>query len=495
MNDPFASGFATTDVGSEVLPAWQMRNAPVGQRLGGIVLVVISVVALAAVGYAIAYEAKDPVDRAIATGIGALAVALLAVGAYTHRRHGAMRYKISGHERGFVLERAGKRTAIAFTDVRALSSVVSEELSNGTPAGYRRRLVVESAGDTHRFEDFDPQGTSDRYFEHVIAGVAAAWDKLKAPVVCGPITLEPDAIVTRRGSLPYASIAAAGVFDKTLDLWSEGEERPFERIAITQKNAAVAERLLAARVPKKDSKPSERGRLLFTRRSTAAIVVLIVLAAIIASFAGTWAVEEKEIPALFILAPAVAILAASIGWGLRARTEFFTLGVQKRGLFSERYVAYKDVTALTYGATRMYHNGAYTGTTIRMGLKSDAATINVTVSTRKTDDAMERIRSFVSDIVAVKILDALKGGSEISWMPNFFLTKDGVRFFRSKLFGKGDEERHAWTADLRYRIHEGSFELFLGEEKKSAFNASCAGANFYPGLAAFLQLAGTKGRG
>src|SRR5919106_941481 len=65
------------------------------------------------------------------------------------------------HEKGFVLERAGRQTALRFDEVDSLALRQKRWSSSGTPVGIHRRATVRSSAGTLRFAQFSPSRTSD----------------------------------------------------------------------------------------------------------------------------------------------------------------------------------------------------------------------------------------------------------------------------------------------------------------------------------------------
>jgi hypothetical protein len=181
-----------------------------------------------------------------------------------------------------------------------------------------------------------------------------------------------------------------------------------------------------------------------------------------------------------------------IGWGaalaFAAKAQYifrvYELGVTRHSLFGERTLRYSEITSFQFGATRHYHNGAYTGTALHMSFTPGAGArpITHTQTGRGNDSDLDALREQVADIVAAQLLERLKRGEQIQWGPSARFTRNGLVVQASKLFGKGEERRAAYDAGLRISIQQGTLHLFIGNETKAAMSCPCAADNFYPGL-------------
>ena len=152
---------------------------------------------------------------------------------------------------------------------------------------------------------------------------------------------------------------------------------------------------------------------------------------------------------------------------------------------------YSEIDRLTYGATRHYHNGVYTGTHIQMTFASDTAgkPIRYSTQTRGSEADLELLRDQVSQMVAGRLHERVAREGEVAWTPGVRLSTKGVHFRRRKLLGKGEEALASFAEELRFSIDAGQFHLFVPGEKKSVLDLLCSAENFWPGFLLFRRLA------
>jgi hypothetical protein len=291
--------------------------------------------------------------------------------------------------------------------------------------------------------------------------------------------------------VPLPELTEVGLFQGRVCVWKGEDERPFVSVPAKSVNAAVLREVVARGLEGK--KPREvgsgLGRVLFEKSGSgvaaAAVMALglggvVVGVIMIGDSPGTGALVAVLGAALF-----VGALAAARG-SLRCHQK----GVVKRTLLGERVLRYADLEKLTYGATRHYHNGIYTGTTISMKLApgTGAKPIGFSTTTRGSESDLEMLREHVAGVIAQRLYERLAHESEVAWTGSVRLSAKGIRFPRRKLLGKGPET-FAEYADLRYSIDSGTFHLFTPGEKSSVLDLSCSAENFYPGFVLLGRLA------
>jgi hypothetical protein len=167
-------------------------------------------------------------------------------------------------------------------------------------------------------------------------------------------------------------------------------------------------------------------------------------------------------------------------------------GVVKKNLLGEKTLRYTDVGSFTYGATRHYHNGAYTGTHLNLSFKPaegvQASAISYFTTVQGQDDDLDELRDFISRAIASRMLERLQNNQPVVWTPNLEIHPSGIRYRPAGFFGKKEPIFLPFTQYGGHNLHEGHFHLFEQGKPKSVFNEPCSAENFFPGYFLLVML-------
>ena len=237
----------------------------------------------------------------------------------------------------------------------------------------------------------------------------------------------------------------------------------------------MRERLEQQEKQESEARAGDLGRVLFERRQSKVLGYLLMVVAI------PLCLVLVGIP-LFFLARGL----------IRGYFRCHECGVSRRFAGAETRLLYTQVAVFTYSATRMYYNGAYTGTALLMHFQTDdpkaLPPIRFTTTVRNVDEDLDELRERISAVVAQRLLQQYAEKGSFAWTKALEVTTEGIRYRVGKLLGKGE-----WTL-LPYEnyhgisIQEGYFHLFAKDADKSVFQCGVAEPNFFPGLIALATL-------
>ena len=160
-----------------------------------------------------------------------------------------------------------------------------------------------------------------------------------------------------------------------------------------------------------------------------------------------------------------------------------------------RVVRYEDVTEMTFRATRMYYNGAYTGTLQEIGVKTDESGNRPLVfkhSYRERSglqtgyrDAtpLNHLCDLLTAQIARRMADRLGRGESVEWTPAMRISSRGVEVVNRA--GAADDVD--WDRIARVDVERGVFRLWVEGVDKPRVEVPVGGPNFFPGYALVLQ--------
>ncbi len=160
-----------------------------------------------------------------------------------------------------------------------------------------------------------------------------------------------------------------------------------------------------------------------------------------------------------------------------------------------RVVRYEDVTEMTFRATRMYYNGAYTGTLQEIGVKTDESGSRPLVfkhSYRERSglqtgyrDAtpLNHLCDLLTAQIARRMADRLGRGESVEWTPAMRISSRGVEVVNRA--GAADDVD--WDRIARVDVERGVFRLWVEGVDKPRVEVPVGGPNFFPGYALVLQ--------
>jgi len=479
-------------LGPPVGSAVPIPPAPLKHYAGSIALVVAGVA-----GLVVPFLLGE--RRGVMIGFGIPGALCLGVGAFLLYRRGADRASLALFEQGVSLTRFGKRLLFMFDEIEELKLAEEEQLSNGVRQGVRRRLGLRWATGRAKLEHLALDGRPDGVGPVLNALRTRVADACERRLRSGGTlagkgwVLDAEGLHPRAGApaVPVPELAEVGLFQGSICVWKGEDERPFVSVPASSANAALLREVVARGLEGK--KPREAGsglgRVLFEKSGSRVVALAVMALGLGAGVVGVITIGDN--PGTGAL---VAILGATLIVGglaaARGSLRCHQKGVVKRSLLGERVLRYADLEKLTYGATRHYHNGIYTGTNISMKLAPapGAKPIGFSTTTRGSESDLEMLREHVAGVIAERLHERLAHEAEVTWTGSVRLSPKGIRFPRRKLLGKGPET-FAEYADLRYSIDSGTFHLFTPGEKSSVLDLSCSVENFYPGFALLSRLA------
>lgn len=460
--------------------------------LGWLALVIVGVIA-AVIGGGVLSEVKSDGDRTLGLVFAVTGAALLAGGVALYLRRQARRGLVILGSAGFAFTRGGRTSAVAFSDIDSLWAYDKPLFSNGTPSGVEWRLEAAGRGGRLSIRAWSPGGAQDALaaaYGHVLAKTADAWQSRRrageALAGKGWRLDEGGLRLARTGTVALSELRFAEVYDGAACLWRGSEGEPFVKVPMTSANASLL-LVLARRALPKDgpADTSTLGRVLFSRAPSLGFTVFLGL--FVASLGGGALLglgEGAEPVVSATVAGVFGLGVLGVAAMVRRRFRCYERGVELRGLFGVRTLRYDDLVGYDHGAVRMYHNGAYVGTTVTFGFHPETGKV-LTYNTRVqgSDADFDRLHEHITRVVADRLRDRIvRDGLEVLWGKDARITRDALVFHAYKLIGKGPEARLPWSDQMSWTLAEGKFRLVapthVGAELRMAANAR----NFFPGL-------------
>lgn len=478
-------GAAQSRLGAVVFNRVELEPPPLKLYVGSLALLALSVALLVA-----AFMTHRSIFFVLSLPPAAVGVGLLILRA-------SLRGALTVYEQGIVVSRNDNDDIIPYLHVRGFSLKEEVKLNNGRHAGVLRTLDFTWSGGKSRVAQFAAPDAEDTFVPLLgellgkLADAAEARLQKGTPLEGKGWRLDSRGLhVDEQQPIRLNQLGGTAMFENNVSFWRVGEELPFLCVPEESPNARLLG-VLARRQSTQDERPlraGSLGRILFQKKVTPTSQVLCWITAGLCFIAGT--IASINCARLGSWGGVAGTLL--IGWGgayalaAKAMNRFrvYELGVTGRSLFGERTLRYSEITSFSFGATRHYYNGAYSGTALSMRFSAGPGTQPITHNQmgRGNDSDLDTLREQVADIVAAQFLQRLERGEVIQWGPSARFTRHGLVVQASKLFGKGEERRAPYNAGLRISIEQGTLHLFIGNESKAAMSCPCAAENFYPGL-------------
>lgn len=170
-------------------------------------------------------------------------------------------------------------------------------------------------------------------------------------------------------------------------------------------------------------------------------------------------------------------------------------GLRIREGKTQRTVRYPDVTEMTFKATRMYYNGAYTGTVQEIGLKTDEPGSKPVVFRHSYREKLasrtapaettplNHLCNALTAQIARRMADQIQRGESAPWTNAMRINNRGV-----EIVGKsGAVEEVEWERIARVDLDRGVFRLWVEGSEKPRVQATVGGPNFFPGYYLVVQ--------
>ena len=159
-----------------------------------------------------------------------------------------------------------------------------------------------------------------------------------------------------------------------------------------------------------------------------------------------------------------------------------------------RVVRYRDVTEMSFRVTRMYYNGAYTGTAQEMSLRTDETGARPVVfrhtyregtgmlAGRGDATALNHLCDLLTGQIARRMDEEIRRGETVSWARGMGINDRGV-----EVAGRGGREEVEWDRVARVDVERGVFRLWVRGETKPRVQVTVGEPNFFPGYALVAQ--------
>ncbi|EAQ79760.1 hypothetical protein [Blastopirellula marina] len=406
---------------------------------------------------------------------------------------------------GFTIHEVGQDHAFSDGDVLAMSLWDKRIFNNGNAAGVQRDVRYWVADRdkpivmNYRVKEDQPDGIVDlhnrlldmleqRATQSLERGEHAAgegWAISKTALATG---------ASQESLVPFEQLLAVDVFGDEVCIWRTDDEHASIRFPIKGRNSYLLIRLLGKMIPERDASAAPSGglgRILF-ERATRFKAIGWVLAIVLTLLSLLLFVVH---PLLAIVAPLAVIGLSVLIYFYCERTAFrcHEQGVYKSGITGEQKLRYEDVESFTYSATRMYYNGAYTGTQTQMSFDprpgSGAGKISYSANIQGADDDLEVLRSHVSQVVGSAMLHEIAEGRPVAWTPNITFFNDRIEFVPTSFFGgKKAPVQLPWNQIHNFDIQEGTFHIWSQGAEKSVIQEPVSSPNFFPGFHAFCTI-------
>ncbi|MEM7454344.1 MAG: hypothetical protein AAF456_08305 [Planctomycetota bacterium] len=296
-------------------------------------------------------------------------------------------------------------------------------------------------------------------------------------------------------SVPLNEITSMGIFDDELRVWRQGQDEAALSLPLSARNCYPLELLLKTRISEPTAEPHSAGglgRVLFERKMARGWVITLWVFAASSLIAGILIGigEPWLIPGGLILAALFAISAWS---GSRSVFRCHERGVYKRSLLGERELRYDELTSFSYGATRHYHNGVYTGTHLTLKFipptDSGRKSLFYSTTTKHGDAELDNMRDHISGVIASKMAEMLTNNQPVQWTKNLRFAPDGIEYRPAGFLGRKDAVLLPFDQIHGFDIQQGFFMIWEHGKKKPVISEAISEDNFFPGYFVLLSLA------
>jgi hypothetical protein len=419
---------------------------------------------------------------------------------------------------GLVLDARGRRVFVADDQVDDLAYTSRLRYDSGRAVGTRTegQLLVGTGGPPVRFRfrhdvPFDRHDPLAEVFDRILNGLT---HRVGAELSAHPLAgtdweLDSEGLTIGGGHgrrvLPIRDVAAVDLLEAKVCVWAVGEPTPCLRVPADSPGALVLARLLARELqdnPRAEGDDHEGlGRVLFERAkssSVAAAVGLLLLLGSLSAAAGCWAVGEPTGATLGATFAAVTSPVCLHAWFSRRNVfRCCTRGVFQRTAFGSAELRYENVGSFTYGATRHYVNGAYTGTKVEMQFRprtrAAGRPINFSASLDGGDEELDDLRQHIARVIAGRMRRRLADGQAVDWTSDVGFRPDGLEIAaRVGLFRRLEVRVLPYDHVAGIDLKDGVFYLFEHGRKRAVYQTPVSVENFFPGFELLQHLlAGT----
>ena len=312
--------------------------------------------------------------------------------------------------------------------------------------------------------------------------------------------------------LPLGEITAVEPSEGQLCIWQKGSDVAVARLPLSAPNIYLLPGLVQPYLsqPAADTGGAESasglGRVLFDKRPQPSLVAVVGVLGLIMTLAGVVLLASVVLPALAAgqgnandgaivatlvllgLGPILAICAVAMHYSSFRCHE---RGVWQRSLLGQKTLRYSDVGTFQYGATRHYHNGAYTGTHLLLHFRPLTAgqpAIKYATTTRGDNEDLDDLRNFISRAIAARMAEQYNAKQPVPWTANLQFLPEGISYRPDGFMGKKPAQLLPYENYGGYDMQQGVFYLFAKGNPKSIATEQASADNFYPGFFLLLML-------
>jgi hypothetical protein len=451
----------------------------------------------------------EPVAGLAILAAGFLVTLVMEAAALIARRR---RRWIEMHDDGFtVIDSHGERH-IRDEQVHSLAYSAKDNYSNGEPSGWTRLCKLWVSGESQPIElnSTFKQGHGDpvdsllvRLIDMLEEGFNGALDHGLALAGDG-WRLTKNEFYFQRGSQEQAmrldEISAVETREGKMCVWQKGIDEPVVRLPVDGRNVWLMRNLVLPRLKTDEAAesadPNSLGRILFQRRPGMGTVVGLAIAGFVVALVGIGLLLGSSEVGGMIFGGIMMVAGPCLGIGSYAcaKSNFrcHERGVYQAGMFGEKRLMYTDVASFSYGATRHYHNGVYTGTALALNFDPlpgvEGGSISYTTTVKNDDDDLDELRDFVAGVIANRMRQQLAAGHPVPWTRNMIFRPDGIEYTPSGFFGRKQTSFIPSSQYGGWNMDQGVFYLFHQGTNGAVMSEQVSEPNFYPGFFLLLSL-------
>lgn len=472
----------------------------------------------------------DQGHKALGITFQVIAVVWVVASAIAIQRRIVRRQWINLRDDGFTLiDRCGE-TEYEDSQVRSLTLKIKQNYSEGIVKSITRTVYVwldrgesdEENLTRVEFEEKIPMGAADKLTALIERLSKRVLDRARQKIADGSMFSGQGWAMERQNMVIAAKpeplhgrlddIVATGIVDDKLCLWKEGQDEVWAKIDINSINAYVLKWLIDERLadrPEDKSRTASKeglGRVIFERKASTTTKIVLACFTIISLLAGIGLIVAGNRPlqndqAVLIAFGLLAILAScacAIGF-LYCRKAVFRCqqyGLVKTGLFSSRSLRYEHVESFTYQSTRMFVNGAYTGTQFMLDFIPDAEhksqRIRYSPNLRGSDGELDHLRDQISSIIGYRMMQKVLAGTDVKWTPALRFQGSSLIYTAAGFVGRKAAVSIPIADIASYRLDQGQCHLFRNGESKPLVQENMHTTNFHPGFHCLLLLINSR---
>jgi hypothetical protein len=154
---------------------------------------------------------------------------------------------------------------------------------------------------------------------------------------------------------------------------------------------------------------------------------------------------------------------------------------------------YRDVESFTFGATRMYHNGAYAGTSVSFNLEpapGGPPALKYSTTIHNADEMLDSLREHIANIVGQRMCERSLAGQPVEWTPNLRFENGQVIYRPAGFLGRKEPVAYSLTAITTYTFQDGTCHISVDGQAKPVIKEQSNARNFYPGFVCLSLLVG-----